>query len=147
MRRVLAILWFVVAVLVLAGHAGRFPGLADAGMSGMMASVAPMAVSSAMLLSVFGLVYWLADRARCDVVVFVLGYIHLLLAALAQAAQILGGYTQDRMYESGDFDSFNLTVYFGISTVAWIFSLIMMLIAFIVAVNTAKAHEPGETFG
>ncbi|MEO0714686.1 MAG: hypothetical protein AAFY37_12315 [Pseudomonadota bacterium] len=143
----LSISWFVLTLVTAAGHIVRLTGLIEAGDAGAAAGMAISFVPQLLGMVAIALTYAVLTKIIRDVVVVILGSIHLAFAAIGTVALLVALSQQSLLFQGGDLaDTTLMTQAFGVSGFAGVLGSLFFIAALIVGFTMSRAPTAEDTF-
>jgi len=146
MGRLLGIIWMVYALLGGIGLGlSQVVGLGEDGV-GMLAGAAVPILTGVLFSLATGLTYWLISRASRSAAPIVIGFIHLVFAAIGTGTYAMGNLARNSgMSDGGSPDFATMGLLYGAGSLAQLIGGVLFIIALIIAISTER-RRPSETF-
>ena len=146
MGRTLGIVWMIYALLGAVGLGrSQVLGLGEES-AGMLAGAAPSILASLTFGLATGLTYWLVSKASRSAAPIVIGWIHLIFAALGTATFVVANQVRNSaMSGNGGPDYATMGILYGVGSLAQLVGGVLFIIALVIAISTER-KRPAETF-
>lgn len=146
MGRTLGIVWMIYALIGGAGlGVSQVMGLGEES-AGMLAGALPSILASLTFGLATGLTYWLVSKASRSGAPIVIGWIHLIFAALGTVTYTMANLARNSAMSGNDGPDYGtIGLLYGAGSMAQLVGGVLFIIALIIAISTER-KRPAETF-